>query len=192
MALGRGFETTPLALDGDFVRHRFQQLRVGARRAHRTSVLALSTRSAFQPHVRSVGACQSWLRHSRRSVVHGDARRAPARVRLANRNGVMGRRSLPTIASATPPRWRRSSSRTRSLSAFRAATIPRAVSSTRTSRKPASGSGASTRFPQPASLAARRGPALTSSRAGGGGTWVTGSYDPELEPPLLGNRQSES
>ena len=43
-----------------------------------------------------------------------------------------------------------------------------------------------------ASPAARRGRRPMSLARGGGGTWVTGSYDPELNTGLLGHRQSES
>ena len=58
-------------------------------------------------------------------------------------------------------------------------------------RRPARASGASTRSPARASRAARRGPTTDVLPRGGGATWVTGSYDPELESDLLGHRQSE-
>ena len=47
-------------------------------------------------------------------------------------------------------------------------------------RRPARGCGASTRFPGPASRAAKPGPTADVLPRGGGAAWVTGSYDPEL------------
>ena len=65
------------------------------------------------------------------------------------------------------------------MSASPAASSRFAVSSTLTTSTPASGRGVSGRFPRPASRAARPWPATAWER-GGAPTWLSGSYDPEL------------
>ncbi len=72
------------------VRDRLEQLRVGARRPHRTAVLAVPARASARSHLRRVRAGQSWLRDPRRSAVHGDARRAPPRFRSQERRDPVG------------------------------------------------------------------------------------------------------
>ena len=105
---GRGFEATPLLWDGVLYVYRLEQLRVGARRAHRPAVLDVSARPAGRSHLRRAGAGQSRLRHARPPAVHGHARRAPARVRSRDRHASSGTRCSPTTRSATRRRWRRS------------------------------------------------------------------------------------
>ena len=123
---------------------------------------------------------QSRPRDPRRHAVHGHARRASRRARCQEAAACSGTSKVAEYAHGySDHAWRRSSSRTRSSSASAAASTASAASSRRTTRRPARKPGASTRFPRPASPAARPGPA-TPGRRGGGSIWVTGSYDPEL------------
>ena len=121
---------------------------------------------------------QPRLRRARRQAVHDHARRAPARARHEDRRRRLGRDAGGLQDRLRRRRSRRSSSRTRSSSASPAASTASAASSTPTTRRPASGRGASTPFPGPASRATTPGPAIRGRR-GGAGVWVTGAYDPE-------------
>ena len=105
--LGR-FETTPLVLRRRPLRHRAEQRRVGARRAHRPPDLALPARAARRTH-RVLRAGQPRVRRARRPAVHDHARRAPPRPRHEDRRRRLGRRRWTTTRRATRPRSRRSS-----------------------------------------------------------------------------------
>ena len=82
-----------VALGQRALRHRIEQLRVGARCAHRPAVLDLSPRSSRRSHLRRAGAGESRLRHARPSAVHGHARRALAGVRSRDRPHPVGHRA---------------------------------------------------------------------------------------------------
>ena len=101
LARGRGFETTPLALDGVLYVTGPEQLRVGARCAHRPPFWQYR-RDVAGDLTYGARARESRLRHPRRAAVHGDARRAPDRARPAHRRRALGRR-----ARRLPDRLRR-------------------------------------------------------------------------------------
>ena len=92
-ARGRGFETTPLALDG--------VLYVTGPNGYAWAIDARTGRPfweyrrtlAGRSHVRRQCAREPRLRHLRRAAVHGDARRALARARSALRRRALGRRA---------------------------------------------------------------------------------------------------
>ncbi len=115
------------------VRHRSEQLRLGARCAHRQAVLGVSPLAAVRSHVRLVGARESRLRPARRPAVHGDARRAPARARSAQRRGDLGRRARGLQArlrgDPRPARRRGSRDRRNFRRRVRRARLPRRIRS---------------------------------------------------------------
>ena len=89
-------------------------------------------------------------------------------------------------------RWRRSSSRTRSSSARRAASTASAGSSPRSSRDRQRGLAVQHDSWTGRDRATKPGPSRLPGRPAAAPSWVTGSYDPELESDLLGHRQSRS
>ena len=58
-------------------------------------------------------------------------------------------------------------------------------------RRPARRSGASTPFPRPGEPGSETWSG-DAWKTGGGSIWVTGSYDPDAQPDLLGHRQSRA
>ena len=164
-ARGRGFETTPLALDG--------VLYVTGPNGYAWAIDARTGRPfweyrrtlAGRSHVRRQRAREPGLRHLGRAAVPGLAGRALDWRSIGAPASCSGTSSSRTIASATRRHWRRSSSTTRSSSASRAANIRRAASSMPTIPRPARRSGASTPCPHPASPAATPGRARRARRA---------------------------
>ena len=144
--------------------HRAEQLRLGDRRAHRPSDLALRARPA-RGHGHLLRPGQPRLRRARQPAVHEHARRAPGGLRHEDRRGGLGRRSSTTTRKATAPPRRRSSSRTRSWSASPAPNTASAASSTPSTPPPASAPGASGWCPVRARRAARAGKATRGSAA---------------------------
>ena len=183
MTRGRGFESTRARARRRVVRDRLEQLRLGARRTDRPAVLAVPARAAARSHLRRAGARQSRLRAS--SAI-GCSWSRSTRTSLA-----FDRRTRQHPVGHGPRRLQdrllgddgaaRASSATKSSSASRAASIRHADFSTHTTRRPARASGVSTRCPAPGEPGSETWPASSEVLArGGGGTWMTGSYDPEL------------
>ena len=136
--------------------------------------------AAGRPHLRRDFAREPRLRHPRRQAVHGHGGRAPDRARPANRLRGLGRRDRPTTSLATRRRWRRLWSRTKSSSAFPGSDYPTrgfidAYDAADRQARVAVLHGPGRRRARQRDVAERRRLAR-----GGGGTWVTGSYDPAL------------
>ena len=181
MTRGRGFEVDGARARRRVVRDRLEQLRLGARCAHRPAVLAIPARAAARSHLRRASARQSRLRDPRRSAVHGHARRPPARVRPPERRHRVGhgsRRLQDRLLGDDGPARRFDDKiivgisggeyPTRGfLDAYNPETGARIW---RFYTVPAPGEPGSETWPSSSEVLAR----------GGGGTWMTGSYDPEL------------
>ena len=169
------------------LRHRAEQLRLGARRENRQVVLALPPDAARRP-AGLLRPGQPRLRDARQPAVHDDARRPPHRARRAEPGRSSGTSSSRTTRKAMRRRSRRSSSRTRSWSAWPEASTGRQDSSPRSTSRAASACGNSTRCRRAGEFGSETW-AGDSAERGGGGVWVTGSYDPALNLLYLRHRQ---
>ena len=184
------FEATPIVVDGVLYVGRAAEQRVGDRRPDRATDLALSAAGA--------GGCegvlrprQSRLRDPRRSGVHGHARCPPRGARYEDRQGRLGHRDR-RLRRAMPAPARPLIVKDKIIDGHRR----RRVRDPRISRRVR-------RSDRQACVAllddsrARRARAETwpndvsSWERGGAPTWLSGSYDPELNTGLLGHRQSE-
>ena len=138
-------------------------------------------------------------RHSQPRPLPGQSvsrhhRRAPGRARRPHRQESLGNadRRYRRKATATPAAPL--SSMAKSSRAWAAATAIRklAASSAPTTPKPASRSGNSKPSPAKATPGGDTWGKLPNLLRAGGDTWITGSYDPELESDLLGRGAGEA
>ena len=163
------------------VRDRSEQLRVGARRPHRADVLAVSPRAADQPHLRRVGAGEPRVRRARRQAVHDHARRAPPRARHEDRQRRLGRRCSATTRSGYSATMAPLVVKDKVIVGISGGDYP--TRGFLDAYDPQTGTRV-WRFytvPGPGEPGSETWPASTEVLArGGGATWVTGSYDPEL------------
>jgi hypothetical protein len=81
MPINRGFESTPLMMDGALVRHRQPELRVGDRRAQRAVRSGATDGRCLRASPTAARTRRIAALPPTAPVVHGHARRAPARAR---------------------------------------------------------------------------------------------------------------
>ena len=145
--------------------HRQQQRGVGDRRAHRPADLALSAGAAAGPHLRARQPVNRGFAALGDRLFMSTLDGAPARVRSQHRPRGVGRRRRRLQGR---PRAHRRAARRQGQGDRRQ--LRRRPADARLHRRvrsaaPARGSGASTRFPAPASRAAKPGPTPTCCRA---------------------------
>ncbi len=133
-------------------------------------------------------------RDLRRQAVHRDDRRAARRARRAHAaksawETIIGDRT----EGASARRAARSSSAARCCKAWATArcSARRSASSAPTTRRTAGSSGSSTRSRRPARRAATRWGDVQDCFRAGGDTWITGSYDPDLDTTYWGVAQAK-
>ena len=180
LARGRGFETTPLALDGVLyvTGPNNYAWAIDARTGrpfweYRRELPSDLTYGASAPVNRGFG-----ILGERLFMVTLDAHL----LALDRRTGesCSGTSSSRTTASATPRRWRRSSSTDKVIVGISGGEYPTRGFVDAYDPRRASGSGGSTRSPTPGEPGSDTWPNDETMARGGGATWMTGSYDPEL------------
>ncbi len=126
----------------------------------------------------------------RRQAVRRDEQRAPRRARRADRQAGVGGADAGRRGSSSGPLAAQGQGRSRAWAAA-SSTSSRSASSAPTTPPPASSSGGSTPSPPKAKPGGERGAALSNLFRAGGETWITGSYDPDLNLTYWGTAQAK-
>ena len=151
------FEATPLVVDGVMYTVLRAERRRRARRRHRAHVLDLLRRRFRRWRASAAAASTAGVAILGDTLFMGTIDGHLIAIDAKTGKPIWDK-AVVDPAPAIRSRSRRSSSRTRSSSGRRAASTASAASSPRSTPRPARRSGASTRFPGPASPGTRRGP----------------------------------